>query len=355
MRINGAVMFFSMERTVQAEPGVIVGPIANVLGFILDFIFNIMSGISLPVALGLSIILFTVVIRILLLPIAIKMHKNMEKMRELKPYMDVITKKYENKKDPESMKQKNMEIQKLYSENGANPIGGCLPALIQMPIFITLFTMFQRPYFYITQLNDVYARIATHLMEMPQKVSVFTGNTVPGLLYYIEQTPSIGLDKLPNNINLNFLETSELMRLFNVYTEYDWNTLLSVIPHNYIDYAYFTSLLAEKNMMEHFLTIDLVAPSGFGWPAILLPILSAGSTFLTSKLMMKQQTAMPGADNQAMIMQQKMMMYGMPIMMGAITITAPAGVGLYWVASNIFHLIQHITLTKLGSKKAEDE
>jgi YidC/Oxa1 family membrane protein insertase len=341
---------FSMERMVQAEPGIIVGPIANFLGFILDFIFNITSNISMATALGLSIILFTVVIRLLLLPLAVKMHKNMEKMRLLKPQMELITKKYEGKKDQESTRNKNIEIQKLYSESGTNPLGGCLPALIQMPIFITLFTMFQRPYMYITQLGDVYYRLATSFMSIPYVET--NGQTVQGLLYYIQQAPSIGLDKLPNNIFIDLRETSDVMRLFNVYTEQDWNTLLSIVPHTSIDYAYITSLLSDKNILEHFLTISLVAPSGFGWPGILLPILSAGSTFLTSRLMMKQQPM--GGDNQAMAMQQKMMLYFMPVMMGVITITSPAGVGLYWVVSNLFHLGQHIVLNKIAEKKAKE-
>ena len=334
-------MFFNTARTVQTEPGFIVGPISNLLGFVLDFIFNITSSISMPLALGLSIIVFTIVIRVLLLPLAIKMHKNMEKMRALKPQMDIINAKYAGKKDAETTRQKNIEIQKMYAESGANPLSGCLPALLQMPIFITLFAMFQRPYMYISQLGDIYNRIAEQVMQ------------VPGYYSIIANTPSIGLDKLPNNINLDLAYASELMRLFNVYTPTDWDTLLYVMPNQYLNYDYVIYLLAQKDIMEHFLTISLAAPAGLLLPGVILPIVSALSTFFTSKLMAKQQPM--GGDQAAVAMQQKTFLYAMPVMMGAITITAPAGVGLYWVVSNVFHLCQHVILTKISSKKEQSK
>ncbi|MCL1996229.1 MAG: YidC/Oxa1 family membrane protein insertase [Defluviitaleaceae bacterium] len=335
-------MFFNTARMVQPEPGFIVGPISGVLGFVLDFIFNIMSALSMPLALGLSIIVFTIVIRIILLPLAIKMHKNMEKMRTLKPAMDKINAKYAGKKDPDSTRQKNMEIQAMYKESGANPLSGCLPLLVQMPIFITLFSMFQRPYMYISQLGDVYSRIAQQVMM------------VPGYDTIIAATHSIGLDKLPQNIQLylGFGIESELMRLFNTYTPTDWDTLLYVMPN--INYDYMVYLLAQKDIMEHFLTISLVAPAGILLPGVALPIISALSTFLTSKLMIRQQQNM-GGDQSAMAIQQKIILYVMPVMMGAITITAPAGVGLYWVANNFFQLFQHMALVKIAAKKEAEK
>lgn len=330
---------FNTSRMVQSEPGFIIGPISNLLGFILDFIFNFASNIYMPLALGLSIIIFTIFIRFLILPLNIKMHKNMEKIRALKPKMDVITEKYKNSKDPEANKKKNLEIQKMYQENGANPLSGCLPAILQMPIFITLFAMFQMPYIYISQLGQIYSRIANHVMA------------IPNYYVYIRDTYEISLAKLPGNINLNLALESDLLRLFNVYTPNDWDMLLNVLPSQYLDTAYFASLLAQKDMIEHFLTISLVTPAGLTFPGVILPILSAGTTFLTSKLMMRQQQPM-GGDTKAIEIQQKVFLYVMPVMMGGITITAPAGVGLYWVVSNLFHLCQHSILNKLTKPKS---
>ncbi|MCL1935415.1 MAG: YidC/Oxa1 family membrane protein insertase [Defluviitaleaceae bacterium] len=336
---------FNTSRMVQTEPGFIVGPISSFLGFILDFIFNLINGIAGPAALGISIIIFTIIIRALLLPLAIKMNKSMEKMQILKPQIDAINKKYEGKKDAESNRAKGLEIQKLYSENGVNPLGGCLPAILQMPIFITLFNMFQMPYLYINELNQIYSRIAYQIMR------------VPNFYTYIQNTPSIGINKIPTNMpELMLTDKPDLLRLFNSYTSYDWQTLLNVLPTNYYDIDYVNGLLNIKDGMEHFLTISLIQPAGLTFPGVILPVFAAATTYFTSRMMMQKQmstaTVEQGTIN-PMQMQQKIMMYAMPIMMGAITVTSPAAVGLYWVSSNLFQIGQHYVLNKISQKKQD--
>lgn len=82
----------------------------------------------------LSIVILTVIVRTLLFPLTIKQVKSMRKMQELKPEMDEIREKY---KDDRQKQQE--ETMKLYGERSVNPLGGCLPVLVQMPIFITLY------------------------------------------------------------------------------------------------------------------------------------------------------------------------------------------------------------------------
>ncbi|MBU3144575.1 membrane protein insertase YidC [Clostridium sp. CF012] len=91
------------------------------------------------ISFGLAIILFTVIIRILLLPLSIKQTKSTAKMGAIQPEMKKVQEKY--KKDPQKSQQ---EVMKLYKENGVNPMGGCLPMLIQMPILFALFAVFQK-------------------------------------------------------------------------------------------------------------------------------------------------------------------------------------------------------------------
>ncbi len=88
--------------------------------------------------LDLAIILFTIIIRIVLLPLSIKQTKSTAKMGAIQPEMKKVQEKY--KKDPQKSQQ---EVMKLYKENGVNPMGGCLPMLIQMPILFALFAVFQ--------------------------------------------------------------------------------------------------------------------------------------------------------------------------------------------------------------------
>ena len=83
---------------------------------------------------GFSIVLLVVAIRILLFPLFVKQIKTQRKMMEIQPKVKVLQQKY--KGDRETL---NQELMKLYREEKANPLGGCLPLLVQMPIFFALF------------------------------------------------------------------------------------------------------------------------------------------------------------------------------------------------------------------------
>jgi len=109
---------------------VISRPFGALLRIIFDFTGNY----------GYSIILFTILTRILLLPINIKQTQSTKKMNELNPKMKEIQTKYKN--NPEKM---NQELMNLYKEHNYNPASGCLPALIQIPIIIALFGVLHNP------------------------------------------------------------------------------------------------------------------------------------------------------------------------------------------------------------------
>jgi YidC/Oxa1 family membrane protein insertase len=107
------------------------------------FFYFIHSGVHMVIpfddlSFGLAIIVFTVIIRIVLLPLSIKQTKSTAKMGAIGPEVKKVQEKY--KKDPQKSQQ---EVMKLYKENGVNPMGGCLPMLIQMPILFALYAVFQ--------------------------------------------------------------------------------------------------------------------------------------------------------------------------------------------------------------------
>ena len=108
-------------------------------------------------SLGLGIILFTVFTRIALLPLTIKQLQSSKKMQELQPFMQELRRKYG--KDPQKLQQETM---KLYKEHKANPVGGCLPLVIQLPIFIGVWQAVSRltnptdpiPFLWLPSLGD---------------------------------------------------------------------------------------------------------------------------------------------------------------------------------------------------------
>ena len=108
--------------------------ISNLLGQVLKFILEFATNY------GLAIVLFTVFVKILLLPLTIKQTKSMKAMQDIQPKIKEIQEKYKSK--PEKQTQ---EIMKVYQEAKINPMAGCLPLLIQFPILIGLYNVLRNP------------------------------------------------------------------------------------------------------------------------------------------------------------------------------------------------------------------
>ena len=105
---------------------------------LVDFVVHVLNAIYGIVGnYGVAIIIVTILMRIIVFPLTLKQEKSMKKMRDLQPELDKIKEKY--KDSPQEYQQKTAE---LYRENGVNPLGGCLPLLIQMPIFVALYWAF---------------------------------------------------------------------------------------------------------------------------------------------------------------------------------------------------------------------
>ena len=124
----------------------ILGVIAKPLGMLLDLLYGFIGNY------GICIIIFTVVVKVCLYPLYIKQIKSTAKMSDLQPKMQAIQKQYAN--DQQTM---NIKMQELYKEEKFNPMGGCLPMLIQMPIIMGLFALLRNPMRYITDENMIFA------------------------------------------------------------------------------------------------------------------------------------------------------------------------------------------------------
>ena len=123
-----------------------MGFIAVPLGYLLTFIYKLVGNY------GISLIILTVLVKLLLYPLYFKQIKSTASMSSLQPKMKAIQEKYKN--DKEKM---NEEMAKLYKEENFNPMGGCLPMLIQLPIIMGLFTLLRNPMRYIADENMIFA------------------------------------------------------------------------------------------------------------------------------------------------------------------------------------------------------
>jgi YidC/Oxa1 family membrane protein insertase len=292
-----------------------------------------------------------------MIPMGVKSQKSMVKMQKLNPELEKIRAKYGNSKDPEIMRKMQAEQQALYSKNKVNPLGGCLPMLITMPLFFGLSYIMNQSYLYVTKLNHTYTNIAVSVQSVPH----YTDYVVPLALPHI---PKKTLE-LPNDDpkKINISNPAHLAKILNKFSESDWENLLTKSPKDYSPaeavqaksyeelppleampefYGPIADDLALKRDIEVFFGLRLTEPSGWSWPGILIPVLVALTTFSSSWIMSKMQTS---SDKNAKT-QQKVMMYAMPVMMVFMTVGLPAGVGIYWTTSSVFQTVQQAVMNK---------
>ncbi|KNY29736.1 YidC/Oxa1 family membrane protein insertase [Pseudobacteroides cellulosolvens] len=270
--------------------------IAKPFGDILYFIYNNLAFKSY----GIAIIIFTIFVKIILLPLMIKQYNNMAKMQELGPKLKEIQTKYKN--DKEKLQQESM---KLYQENNYNPMGGCLPLLIQMPILLALWQVIQKP-----------------------------------LRYMIDIGPDT-IDKLANVLKLPNKGYVEI----DIIKNFDINKVGDIITTN------IANVIEGMENGFRFLGVNLgTVPSAdykTNFLLLLIPILAAATTYISSKLSMVTSTT--PMDNPM----QKSMLFMGPLMTLFFSFSFPAGMGLYWIVGGIFQIFQQLFINKLMAKKKE--
>ncbi len=309
----------------------IIGPIAKIFGVIMNGIYDFFYQSMNIESIGFSIIAFTVLIRVLLVPLALKQQKSMLDMQKVQPELKKLQEKYKNKKDAESQKLMQAESAKLYQDHNVNPLGGCLPLVIQMPILFALFAVLRAVPAYIVNVKEVYVNIVT-------QVSSVTGF----------ETILTTFSEAKKGIVKNFDPTSsdKVIDLFANFKSSDWISLKEQFP-GVLDQI--TPLIEKINQMHYFFGINLAdnpvdisqGISGVLTLGILIPILC----FLSQLLVMKT-TPQTSTGNAQQDQTQKTMMIMMPVMTLFFVVSMPAGMGLYWLTGNIFQFFQQYIINK---------
>ncbi len=323
--MNTIFLLASSSEIIQKDPG-ITKVITQFLGFFLNIIYNFVDYFIVDNTLGFAIILFTIVVRLMMLPMAVKQQKSMLKMQLIQPEVQKIQEKYaDNKKDPEVQRKIQQETQALYQEHGVSLFGGCIPMLIQLPIFFALSYMMNNAYLYINKLGGLYENLAITITSIPNWDSTLTQIAAP---------------KLVKGAELNFNYVSDIQKVLNKFNDTDWVTMLANAPTDIVNSV--GTQIQGLTSIEHFFGIDLTVASGWLFPGILIPILAGVTTALSSYVM---QMASKNQSEQAKS-QQKIMLIVMPIFIGFTTIGLSAGVGLYWITSSVFQIVQQLVINK---------
>lgn len=307
--------------------------IVQPMGFIIEFIYNFIPNY------GVALILFTILIKLLILPLNLKSQRSMVKQQKLMPQIQELQRKYANDKE-----KLNKEMMELYQANGANPATGCLPLLLQFPIIIGLFQVIQKPLSYMLRVNFNAPENINKVIELQQIVANNPDLSAMAPGGFLEST----MEGLANNFQIamsNFAANPAVQGFTDWVINFNFLGLdLSRYPSEV--WGPLNSLLTGQVSPQLWTTL----------PLLLIPVLSGLTSWLLSKMSTSnspQASAAADGTNTAASMNKSMMLM-MPIMSILFTFSLPCGVGLYWIVSNVTQMIQQYFTVAYFKKKEEN-
>jgi len=274
---------------------------ANTFGYILNFLYSIFQNY------GIAIILFTLVLKLVLLPLTIKQQGTMRKSAKIQEKLKIIQFKYKN--DPQKLNQETMD---LYKRENMSPFSGCLSAIIQIILLLSVFYLVSSP---LTYMKKVDVEVINSYKEELQLEEKSSGMAYPEINIINEK----GSTDEVVNLNMDFLG----LDLSNVPSQNLTNPTVYIIPLLYV----ITSMVSMKLSMS-----------------------------MNNKKKEEKQEKLENKDNtelDAMESMNKNMMLIMPIMSVMISFIAPLGLALYWLVNNILMIIERLVITKILDKKEE--
>ena len=285
---------------------------------------------------GWSILIFALLAKLMMLPSAVKGQKNQLRMQQIQPKLKRLQDKYRN--DTRNPKYQE-ELQALYTQEGYNPMSGCLPQLIQLPLIFGLWNVIRQPLSYMCSFSDknLYDSVKTMVesgLNNPTVLKLkelFASHITDGK--FAEYS-----DKVQSSLDLNQIYIADAINE----------------NRNVIDGL--NEAIEGKMVIEtEFLGINLgeTASSHGIWSwFILIPIIAALSSFLVSFISMRINRAQTDK-NDPTAKSMNMMMYTMPLLSLWIGYSMNFGVALYWISTNLLSLVQTILLPRFIKKKEE--
>ena len=278
------------------------------IGWLLKF-FSTVCGNSYI----LAILLFSIVMEILMaLIFGIKQQKNSIKQARLRPKEMAIRNKYKGRDDKPTQQKMTQEIQELYQKEGYNPMGGCLPLLIQFPLLIALYNIVINPLKYICGLTD---------NAIGQIATILGMDTSRGTMSFLGPIADKGYDAFRNveGFTVEIFENMPNLKAFGGVLD------LSVMPSSCMN-------------------LDALK-SAASWFVLAVPVLTFISYFFSMKLTRKfSYQPVDAAQQQQMGCSNKMMDVVMPLFSVFISFGVPAALGIYWIFKSILGVISKVIL-----------
>lgn len=296
--------------------------ITRPMGWIIEQIYHLVSNY------GLAIIIFTILIKLILLPLNIKSQKAMKKQQKIQPILQEIQTKYAN--DKEKLQR---EMMKLYKENNVSMTGGCLPMLIQFPILIGLYRVIYAPLKYLLGVVITNQDVIDRVAELKQAM-IDTGYNIGNLM---QMDPDVIL----KNSQIQVSQWAQTLHGAADPWAINFNFCgldLSQVPSTAVNYL----------MRMDFSNMSVIM-------LLIIPVLAIVSAVVSNKITMAQtgQNKSINPDDTAAQM-SKTMTWMMPVMTGFFTFTLPAGLGIYWIISSVMQIVQQLALNYYFDKKGEE-
>ena len=293
--------------------------LAKPFGVMMEFIYNNMAFGSYAIA----IVIFTIIIKILLMPLQIKQQRSAIKQQEMAPELKELQRTYGN--DRAKMAE---EQQKLYAKYNVSMTAGCLPMVIQLPLIMVLYQIIRMPLTYIAGLtNEAITNIATALQTVAPKV--LNNGAVDQLL-----------------VNKTLMDDESLLSLVSKWI--DKSKIINMDFFGIFNLGDTPSILFDGSVANRW---------ALYWPLLLIPLLSFGSAVLlqyisTSKQREEKKKQKAEGKKQGFDMANGLMKL-MPLLSLVIAFTVPAGLGWYWTVSNLLSIVQTLAINKILAKQKE--
>lgn len=292
--------------------GGFIGFFSNMFGYVLNFIYEMIKNY------GVSIILFSIILKIVMIPISVKQHVSMKKTAKIQGKLKELQKKH--KGNPEKLNKETME---LYKKENMSPFSGCLSAIIQLVLLLAMFYLVRSPLTYMKKID------ISEINKMNQQIVKEVGKEKMSAAY-----PEVSIVKYVNDnkmqdskfyINMNFLG----LDLSNIPKENWKNWTVYIIPVLYI-----ISSIASMRLMSNMNSQKEKK------------INNKEDIIITEN----KEIAKPEDEDMASQM-NKSMMWLMPVMSVSISLIAPLGLAMYWLINNILMIIEKLILNKVLEPK----
>ncbi len=332
--------------------------IVQILGWIMEGIFWVIDKIGVP-NIGLAIILFTIVMYLLLTPLTIKQQKFSKLNAKMSPEIQAIQKKYQGKKDNDSVMRMNEETQAVYNKYGVSPTGSCLQLLIQMPILFALYRVIMSMPAYVGRIREAFTPLVDNLYGIYQTSSGEVMKFFEGLKNYGMYRSSFTSAAFEAG-NADAVKNAFIDVLNRSSTE-EWHSVAEKFPSLAADV---TDSLRQLETFNNFLGVNIAnSPSYimkegianrsviFIVAAIAFPLLAFFTQWLNTKLMPQVENSQDNPMGNSM----KMMNIMMPLMSAWFCYTLPAGLGLYWIIGAVVRSVQQVVINRYIDRMDIDE